>query len=205
MRFGPVIALIAGRRSFGAVCTAAYLVVWGAVIGGGEHAGAQRIIPNIRELLQAARQTERPVFFVADVHLPCDPEIDVWGAHAMRGTEGAEVIGELKPEPSDTVLEKRTYSAFHETGLDSLLRSLGVDTAVVVGLHTNICDRHTSADAFFRSYKVLVPDDCVKAFSDEDHRSGLEYLKTVYGARVLGSGKLAREWGATASVREPAQ
>jgi nicotinamidase-related amidase len=166
---------------------------------------APRIIPNIRELLQAARRTDRAAVFVGDAHLPSDPEIDVWGEHAMRGTEGAETIDELKPEPSDTVLEKRTHSAFHETGLDSLLRNLGVDKVVVVGLHTNICDRHTAADAFFRGYKVVVPDDCVEAFSDEDHRSGLEYLKTVYGARVVGSGKLTREWGATASVRESVQ
>ncbi len=36
----------------------------------------------------------------------------------MRGTPGAETIPELKPEPKDIVLEKRTYSAFYETGLD---------------------------------------------------------------------------------------
>lgn len=34
----------------------------------------------------------------------------------MRGTKGVETIDKLEPEPSDTVLEKRTYSAFHETG-----------------------------------------------------------------------------------------
>lgn len=40
----------------------------------------------------------------------------------MRGTKGAAPLEELAPEPSDYVLEKRTYSAFHETGLDLLLR-----------------------------------------------------------------------------------
>jgi nicotinamidase-related amidase len=157
---------------------------------------AQRIIPNIKELLEAARQTDRPVVFVGDAHLPSDPEIDVWGEHAMRGTEGTEVIDELEPEPSDTVLKKRTYSAFFETGLDLLLRQKGVDTVVVVGLHTNICDRHTSADAFHRGYKVVVPEDCVEAFTDEDHQGGLEYLKKVYGARVVDSKSLVHEWRA---------
>ena len=157
---------------------------------------AQRIIPNIRELLRVARRTGRPVVFVGDAHLPSDPEIDIWGEHAMRGSEGAKVIEELKPEPSDTVLEKRTYSAFFDTGLDLLLRQEGVDTVVVVGLHTNICDRHTSADAFHRGYKVVVPEDCVEAFTDEDHQGGLEYLEKVYGARIVDLESLAHEWSA---------
>ena len=48
------------------------------------------------------------------------------------------------------VLGKRVYSCFHETGLDPLLRQYGVDHVVLVGQHTHICMRHTSADAFFR-------------------------------------------------------
>lgn len=157
---------------------------------------AQRIIPNIEKLARAARRMGRPVVFVGDAHLPSDPEMEIWGEHAMRGTEGAEIIDELEPEPSDTVLEKRTYSAFYDTGLDLLLRQRGVDTVVVVGLHTNICDRHTSADAFHRGYKVVVPEDCVEAFTDEDQQAGLEYLEKVYGARIVGSDVLAREWEA---------
>ena len=31
---------------------------------------AQRIIPNINNLMRAARQTGRPVVFVGDAHLP---------------------------------------------------------------------------------------------------------------------------------------
>lgn len=61
------------------------------------------------------------------------------------------------------MLPKRTYSAFHETGLDPLLRNLGVESVVITGLHANICDRHTTADAFFRGYGVIVPTDGVDA------------------------------------------
>lgn len=157
---------------------------------------AQRIIPNIERLVRAARQAGKPVVFVGDAHLPSDPEIEIWGEHAMRGTEGAAALDELAPEASDIVLEKRTYSAFHETGLDLLLRQSGVDTVVVTGLHTHMCCRHTSADAFHRGYRVVIPEDCVDAFTEEDHQSGLSYLREVYGARITDSEGLAREWSA---------
>ncbi|MFQ5860380.1 MAG: cysteine hydrolase family protein [Dehalococcoidia bacterium] len=156
---------------------------------------AQWIIPNIQRLATAARRAGKPVVFVGDAHLPTDPEMAVWGEHAMRGTPEAATISELEPQPGDYVLEKRTYSAFHETGLDMLLRSLSVDTVVICGLHTNICDRHTSADAFHRGYQVVVPEDCVQALSDEEHSSGLEYLRRIYGAEVTSSQALATRWG----------
>lgn len=68
---------------------------------------------------------------------------------------------------------------------------------LIVGLRTNICDRHTSTDAFHRGYYgVAVAQECVEAFTDEDHRGGLEYLKMAYGARIVDSEELARQWEA---------
>ncbi len=157
---------------------------------------AQWIIPPIRELLETARNSGRPVAYVGDAHVPTDPEVEVWGEHSMKYTPEADTIPELGPQPGDFVLEKRTYSAFYETGLNQILRRLGVDTVVIVGLHTNICCRHTSADAFFRGYRVVIPKDCVQALTDEDHESGLEYIRRIYGARITTSGELAREWEA---------
>ena len=98
----------------------------------------------------------------------------------MAGTPGADVIPELAPAKGDFVLPKRTYSSFHETGLDDLCRQFGVDTLVLTGQHTNICLRHTTADAFFRGYDVVVPKDAVEAISEEDHESGLKYLEAIY-------------------------
>jgi nicotinamidase-related amidase len=73
---------------------------------------------------------------------------------------------ELKPEKTkDYIIEKRTYSGFYETYLDPLLRSLykgeSVKTVIIGGLHTNICIRHTSADAFFRGYQIVIAKDAV--------------------------------------------
>jgi nicotinamidase-related amidase len=150
---------------------------------------AERIIPNIKQLLDFARKNGVPIFFCNDEHLPIDTyEIKLWGPHAMKGTGGAKVIDELKPRKSDYVIPKRTYSAFDGTGLDKALKGVyngrGANAVIITGLHTNICDRHTAYDAFVRDLDVIVPEDGVDAFTEGDHVSGLDYLKRVYGAKI---------------------
>jgi nicotinamidase-related amidase len=135
-------------------------------------------------VLQAFREARLPVFFVNDSHLPSDFEIGIWGQHAMKGSQGARVIAELEPAQGEVVLEKHTYSAFFGTPLDYLLRSMGVDEVVLVGLDADICVRHTAADAFFRGYRVTVVRDAVAARIDKNWE---EYYRKVYGARIIGS------------------
>jgi len=155
---------------------------------------AQKIISNIKRLVESARRKGVPVIYSNDAHLQTDFELGKWGKHAMKGTKEAEVIPELKPEKKDYVLEKRVYSGFFETELDSLLRNLKVDTLVLTGLHTNICVRHTAADAFFRGYKLKVPRDATDAFTEKDYKEGLQYLKEVYNAEITETDKIIREW-----------
>jgi len=151
---------------------------------------ATKIIPNLTRLVEAARENGVPVIYSNDAHYENDFEvIRRWGSHALKGSQGAEVIPELEPKENDFIVEKRTYSGFYETGLDSILRGLyggeGVDTIVLGGLHTHICVRHTSADAFFRGYEIIIASDGVEAFSQSDHEAGLVYLKEVYNAEIL--------------------
>jgi nicotinamidase-related amidase len=145
---------------------------------------AQRIVPVIAELTAAARERGWPVVYANDAHLPGDFEERVWGPHAQAGTAGAQVIPELAPAPGDLELPKRVYSSFHETGLDLYLRQHGVDTVILTGQHTNICVRHTAADALYRGYRIIVPPDAVDAFTPEDHEGGLDYLQMAYRAEL---------------------
>lgn len=157
------------------------------------------IIGNVRRIVEAARTAGIPVIYVNDSHLPADPEIRLWGEHSMKGGESSKVIEELGPHPSDYVLEKRTYSAFFETGLDPLLRSLEVAAVVLTGIHTHICVKHTAADAFFRGYRVVVVKDATAAFSAKDHEEALNYMKTMYGADIVKSEDLIRAWATKSS------
>jgi len=152
---------------------------------------ALRIIPNIKNLINVAREKNIPIIYGNDAHLPeIDKEFDLWGSHAVKGTEGAEVIDELKPDKKDYIIGKRRYSVFFQTDLDLLLRELKVDTVILTGLHTNVCVRHTAADAFFRGYNIIIPEDCVEAFTKEDHESGIKYLEKIYGAKITSSKEL---------------
>ena len=159
---------------------------------------AERIIQPLRRLIEAARKHGVPVIYSNDAHYPLDAEVvHKWGGHAIKGTPGAEVIAELQPTKQDFVVEKRTYSGFYETGLDPLLRSLykgeGVKTVILGGLHTHMCVRHTSADAFFRGYKIVIAEDGVEAFTLEDHEAGLKYLREVYNAEISTVDEIAKK------------
>jgi nicotinamidase-related amidase len=160
---------------------------------------AQRIIPKLKKLIEAARKHNVPVIYSNDAHLPLDFEVvEKWGKHAIKGTKGAEVIPELKPTVKDYIVEKRAYSGFYETGLDSLLRSLykgeGAKAVILGGLHTNICVRHTAADAFFRGYKIIIAKDGVEAFSNEDQEQGLKYLGNTYNAKIMTIDEIVKEF-----------
>jgi len=152
-----------------------------------------RIVPNIQGLLRYARGEGVSIIYVTDAHLPeGDREFDVWPRHAVEGSAGAQIVDELKPEAGDHRIKKRRYSGFYATGLDGLLRELGVDTVVITGLVTNICIQHTAADAFFRCYRVVVPRDCVEAPSDEVQETSLRYMEQMYGARITMSGEIMK-------------
>lgn len=80
------------------------------------------VIEPLQRLAVAARKNHVPVIYSIDAHYPQDVEVTrKWGNHAIKGTKGAEVIPELEPDKTnDYIVEKRTYSGFYETGLDSL-------------------------------------------------------------------------------------
>jgi ureidoacrylate peracid hydrolase len=85
-----------------------------------------------------------------------------------KGTKGAEIIDELKPEPEDIVIEgKRTVSAFPSTNLDFILRSLGIKNVAVAGFLTNVCVESTVRSAYDRGYRVTLLKNCVASPSKE--------------------------------------
>ena len=160
---------------------------------------ANSVIAPLQRLVVAARKNDVPVIYSNDAHYPQDVEITrKWGNHALKGSEGAKVIPALEPnETKDYIVEKRTYSGFYETGLDSLLRGLykgeGAKTVVLGGLHTHMCVRHTAADAFFRGYHIVIAKDGVEAFTQEDQEQGLKYLEYVYNAKIMLVNEIIQE------------
>ena len=161
---------------------------------------AQGIIPPLQRLLGHAREEGWAVVFSNDAHHADDPELRVWGEHAMAGTPEAEVIDELEPVTGEIVSPKRGYGAFDFTGLDEQLRELGVDEVVITGQHTHICVRHSSYGALIRGYGITIPRDAVCGFEGVDEDDALAYLEMAYGATVTTVSDLV-EAGAAATAR----
>ena len=143
---------------------------------------------NTARLARAARAAGVPVIFANDAHIPgLDRELALWGDHSLAGTPEAQPSPQLELQEGDYVIEKRRYSAFFQTGLRLLLDELGVDTLVCTGFDTNICVRHTVADAYFNGYRIVVVDDATATFLVGDQEEGLFYMKKCYGAAVLST------------------
>jgi nicotinamidase-related amidase len=104
------------------------------------------MIPRTAQLLDAAHEAGVPVFYVNDSHVRKDFEMYRWGEHAMRGSRGARVIGELRPRKRDSQVPKQTYSSFYGTRLDKELKRTydgkGSNTLVLTGLHADLRSAH---------------------------------------------------------------
>ena len=163
------------------------------VTGALANPNAERIVEPLARLLEHARADAGwIVVFSNDAHHPADPELRVWGEHAMAGSPGAQVIPELEPRPGtrEIVSPKRAYGAFDGTGLHEQLTALGVDEVVVGGQHTHICVRHSCYGALIRGYRVTVPRDAVCAFEGVDADAALDYLVMAYGAKLTDVAQL---------------
>ena len=153
---------------------------------------AASVIPQFCGFLDAIRSLGHVVVHLQLINDPDDPQVKRRFRNAeipvVRGTPGTQLIREFV-HPEDIVLEKSRDSGFYETPLDEKLQELEVDTVLVTGLQTQICVQTTAADAFFRGYKVWVPEECVFSIHEEDKQRSLEWMRG-YCAVVCPAGEI---------------
>lgn len=159
---------------------------------------AKAIIPKVKLLLDKARSSAVPVIYSNDQHIPTDPELKVWGEHAMKGTIGSTIVDDLRPSLADRIVSKRAYSAFDDGRLDRILNKLyngrGITTIIITGIHTHICIKHSAYDAFMRGYETIIARDAVNAFTRKDHLLGLNYMKDNYGSKIQNVATIIRKF-----------
>ncbi len=163
-------------------------------------AGAPATVPACTALIARCREAAIPVIFVtrryaadgSDVELP---RLAAWREGGMPLSPGcAPALSEAMPpefgeQPGDYHLVKPRYSAFFSTGLDLLLRRLGVRRLLLAGTTTPNCVRTTCYDALSLDYEVAVLADCTSSSTEEIQRANLEDMARA-GARVLSSEEL---------------
>lgn len=156
-------------------------------------AAADRLPPFIA----AARAAGVVVVFVRNIHASGNNHYlsDVYRERAERGRGdardskglcvagefGAEFYGDVQPGPDDPIVTKHRYSAFHDTDLETILRSRGVRTIVLTGVVANVCVETAAREGFNRDYYVVMASDGVGAFSTEDRQSALRNVDRFFG------------------------
>ena len=163
-------------------------------------AGAPATVPACAALIARCRAGGIPVFFVtrryaadgSDVELP---RLRAWQEGGKPLSPGcapelsADMPAAFRPGPGDYFLVKPRYSAFFATGLDLILRRLGVRSLLLAGTTTPNCIRSTCYDALSLDYRVTVLSDCTSSVTEEIQRANLADMARV-GARVLPSAEL---------------
>src|SRR5437660_2583371 len=165
--------------------------------------GAEKLLPNIRRLTDAARQGR--VFLVSHgcFHAPNDPEFKIFPPHCVKGTEGAEFVPDAMTEkavrvPNDAdaklpedlleyqqiLLEKQTLNIFETGHADALVQRLGSDAEFVVfGVVTEYCVSFAVKGLLKRGRRVAVVQDAIETLKQEDGQRTIAELERL-GARL---------------------
>ncbi len=177
--------------------------------------GAERLLPNLRQLTNAAR--EGRVFLVSHgcIHELDDPEFTQFPPHCIRGSAGAKLVPEALAEKSVTIpnepaaklpddlsqyqqiiLEKQTLDIFESRHAESLLARLPRDAEFIVfGVVTEYCVRFAAKGLLERGRRVSVVWDAIETLDAKESRRTLEEL-TALGARLISTDEALKRVGA---------
>ncbi|MEA3333630.1 MAG: isochorismatase family cysteine hydrolase [Pseudomonadota bacterium] len=158
---------------------------------------AREIIPSINRTIAQFREKGFPVIFSTDAFKEDDFIFNSrMHPHAIAGTKGAEVVGDLGMQKEDLWLPKPRFSAFFDTDLEKTLHEQQITLLAVAGIATNFCVLTTAMDALCHDFKAVILEDCSTAFSQEIH----DYTLAIYRKnplyplfRIMTSGELEKE------------
>ncbi len=164
--------------------------------------GSQKVIAPIKKITGAARAGGLTVVFIAHQYSPGLHESggpnspnwhkDMWQTYRenpelrdkllIRGTWGADIIDELKPEEDDIFVAKPRYSAFFGTNLDAILKTHNVKYIAFVGVATNICVEASIRDAYYHEYfPILISNAAANTGPPATQEATIFNVKTCYG------------------------
>jgi len=122
-------------------------------------------------------------------YLDSGEDCGVWGTrgdtpdslqNVKVGSRRAELDERCEIDPRDIVINKRMASAFFETNLGSLFTFHRIDTVVVTGGSTSGCVRATVVDSLSRSFRTIVPEECVSDKHESPHFANLYDMSLKY-------------------------
>jgi nicotinamidase-related amidase len=172
---------------------------------GGDISMTQAVVPNVIEMVDAARRHGVPVVWVQQTWLPGGTsDSPSWiymkrrnGLHRDRcvdGTWGQQFVDGLRPQGDEPIVKKHRSSGFVGTNLDLILRSRRIETTVVIGVMTEGCVESTARDAAFYDYYVVLTPDCMASDVLAWHQAS---LLTMGGRHdIVPGSEILRLWEA---------
>lgn len=100
------------------------------------------------------------------------------------GRDWADLSADLNAAPTDLVITKRQWSAFHGTELDLQLRRRGVRTLVFTGIATNMGVESTARAAYELGYQVVFVDGAISSIGTPLHTFAMQTVFPMIG-RVM--------------------
>jgi nicotinamidase-related amidase len=189
------------------------LVVYDMQVGILEQiADREKVIENVREVLQVARAAGVRTYFTRHVTLPVElmgpAQLRMWRAWQrvdrledvrspfLPDAPQTQIVPELKPNEKEAVLDKLTLSAFAGTPLELALRAAGVGAIAIVGVATDIGIEPTVRHAGDLGFvPVVVTDACAAGNAEAGAR-------TMESLRFLGDALLTDVAGFREAVAE---
>jgi nicotinamidase-related amidase len=155
---------------------------------------ASRTIEHTQAVLKATREKGMLVVYINAAHRPGYPEMSTKRAPMakmlaelgvmIKGTWGAGVIDQLKPQDNDIIIDNYSSSGFSATDLDLILRNKGIIDIVLSGIATNMVVESTARDGFNMGYYVYTLEDCCKSITDEMHDWTIKNILSLIGCVI---------------------
>ena len=149
-----------------------------------------RQIEHVNTLARLCRVGGCPVIWTYVAYLDSGEDCGVWGTRSdtpdslqniKPGSRRAALDERCEIDGSrDIVINKRMASAFFETNLSSLFTFHRVDTVIVTGGSTSGCVRATVVDSLSRSFRTVVPEECVADKHESPHFANLYDMALKY-------------------------
>ena len=174
--------------------------------------GAEKLIPNIKRLVDLARAGAAFLISSACQHTPDDPEFKVFPPHCVRGTTGAQLLPEAALErplripnvksfspagdlfrDGQILLEKQVLDVFSNPNTAKIVDSLSWDAEFYVfGVVTEYCVQCASQGLLDRKRRVAVVRDAIETLKTEEGDMTISQLVSS-GARVVSTDEAIAE------------
>ncbi len=134
------------------------------------------IVDRTRELIDAFRAEGLPVVLV-NVAGRAPGRTEQGSRSSLTLSEGwAELLPELRQQPSDILVTKRSWGAFATTDLEARLKAKRVTQVVVTGVATSVGVEATARQAYEQGFHVTVALDAIADVSKEAHEYSIRNI-----------------------------